>query len=573
MKLLQSSKREWIFAAALLLLATVCGVLAFLQYRWIGEVATAEQQRLRQELQRNLDFIRRDFNSQLAKASAGLVPSDKEVQQQGREKAYLLRFQNESEETQKYFRRVALAVPEDGELEFFLLDVRERMFHSADWPLGWAKLREGLSARRNGGAAGPEQYRPEGVIEFPRFGVGRGEPSREERPSEQEWLIVDFDRDFLRNSVLPSLLQKYLTADGQPQYTVNVTETSDPWQEVYRWGPRSLDTTARPDASVTLFEIESGPFRGGPPRNSGTLAAATSFPGPPSPGRGAWLLRANHPAGSLESIVAKARRRNLILAAGLLSLLIATMIALVRFTREAEKLAELQMNFVSGISHELRTPLSVIRAAGFNLRTKFSGQPQQVERYGQLIEGESQKLTTLIEQILRYGSAESGRVLGDREIVAVGPLIEESLPDTREALAKSGITVEERIEPELPPIRADRESVKHALQNLLENAVKHGNQEHAQIRITARRVSLVGTSAVRIGIQDNGPGIPSDERERVFEPFFRGRLAMENQVHGTGLGLNLAKRIVEAHGGTLILLSQEGHGTEFVVTFPAVAAE
>jgi signal transduction histidine kinase len=284
----------------------------------------------------------------------------------------------------------------------------------------------------------------------------------------------------------------------------------------------------------------------------------------------------NHPAGTLESIVARARRRNLFLAAGLLSLLIATVIALVRFTRGTEKLAEMQMSFVSGISHELRTPLSVIRAAGFNLRTKFARQPEQVERYGELIQAESEKLTALVEQILRYGSAQSGRILGTHELVAIPPLLEESMPATREALAEAGITIEEEIAADLPLIKADRQSLNHALRNLLENAVKYGKNgkpEGAVIRITAERAVLHGGPAVCIGIQDNGPGIPKEERGHVFEPFFRGKLAKENQVHGTGLGLNLAKRIIEAHKGTLVLYSEVGQGTEFVATIPAVVSE
>jgi signal transduction histidine kinase len=227
------------------------------------------------------------------------------------------------------------------------------------------------------------------------------------------------------------------------------------------------------------------------------------------------------------------------------------------------------MNFVSGISHELRTPLSVIRAAGFNLRTKFAGQPEQVARYGKLIQDESEKLTALVEQILRYGSAESGRILGARELIEIAALLEESLPDTKQALAEAGVTIEERLANDLPSIKADKESLKHALRNLLENAVKHGNKEHARIRIRAKKIAFAGTPAVQIGIQDNGPGIPTEERKRVFEPFFRGKLARENQAHGTGLGLNLAKRIIEAHGGTLVLRSVAGEGAEFVATIPA----
>jgi signal transduction histidine kinase len=575
MKFTLPSPRERVFGAAVFLLAAVCAILAFLQYRWIGQIADAEQDRLHQDLQRNLNLVRRDFNSQIAAASGVLMPTAAEVEQQGRDKAYLDRYLRAGDPAQKFFSRLALAIPERAGIELFALDSKQKVFRKADWPLGWAKLREGLSARLSGGPPAPEQYRPEGVIEFPRFG---GRPDSREsgrRLGEQEWLIVEFDQNYLRDVVLPSLLQRYLAESGEPQYGVIVSETADPWHEVYRWGPKTFEQNRHADARVTLFELESNPFRGphGAAGGHNLLNSAQPAPaepqGPPPPDHGIWTLRVNHPAGSLESIVAKARRRNLVLAAGLLSLLIATVIALLRYTRGAEKLAEMQMNFVSGISHELRTPLSVIRSAGFNLRTKFTSQPEQVERYGKLIQDESEKLTTLVEQILRYGSAASGRILGTRELVGIQSLLEESLPGTRESLAEAGIAIEEKIESGLPLIKADRESLKHALRNLLENAVKHGSKERVSIRIIAERTLLFGRPAVRIGIQDDGPGIPSDESERVFEPFFRGKRAMENQVHGTGLGLNLARRIIEAHGGTLVFRSEVRKGAEFVVMIPA----
>src|SRR5690348_10279492 len=104
-------KRAHIFGIAIFLLAAVCAVLAFLQYRWIGEVAAAEQQRLQQELQRNLNFVRRDFNAQVAAACSALTPPANEAEQLGALKAYQQRYRNAGESTHKFFSRVALAVP------------------------------------------------------------------------------------------------------------------------------------------------------------------------------------------------------------------------------------------------------------------------------------------------------------------------------------------------------------------------------------------------------------------------------------------------------------------------------
>jgi hypothetical protein len=141
---------------------------------------------------------------------------------------------------------MALAVPERSELDLFVLDSSQNSFRKADWPLGWAKLREGLSARLSGAPPPLEPYRPDGVIEFPRFGgkPDTGESSRRSR--EQNWLIVELDQNYLRSSVLPALLQRYLGESGQPQYSVIVSETSDPRKELYRWGPRHSSGATAP---------------------------------------------------------------------------------------------------------------------------------------------------------------------------------------------------------------------------------------------------------------------------------------------------------------------------------------
>jgi len=180
-------------------------------------VANAENQRLRQDLQRELNFVRRDFNSQIAAAARALVPIAGDVEQQGRENAYLARYQSTPEATKRYFSRVALAVPDKGELNLVLLDSGGNTFLKAEWPLGWAKLHEGLDTRLSGGPPS-ERYRPEGVIEFPRFGRNPRDAEGERRP-EQEWLILEFDCDYLRNVVLPSILQRYLAEAGQSQYS------------------------------------------------------------------------------------------------------------------------------------------------------------------------------------------------------------------------------------------------------------------------------------------------------------------------------------------------------------------
>jgi signal transduction histidine kinase len=135
------------------------------------------------------------------------------------------------------------------------------------------------------------------------------------------------------------------------------------------------------------------------------------------------------------------------------------------------------------------------------------------------------------------------------------------------------VIVERRIDPELPMILADELALKHALQNLLDNGVKHGGEGSGWIGISASAVSEGDCRLVEIRVADRGPGIPEDEQLHLFDAFFRGRRALQDQVHGTGLGLNLVKSIIEAHGGTIRVKSEPGHGAEFIVRIPVAAEE
>jgi signal transduction histidine kinase len=290
-------------------------------------------------------------------------------------------------------------------------------------------------------------------------------------------------------------------------------------------------------------------------------------------GMGRWRLLVRHRAGSLEVLVGRERWRNLAISAAILLLILATVAMLVRFSRQAQQLANLQINFVAGVSHELRTPLTVIRTAAFNLRGKIATRPEQVEKYGKLIQDESEKLAATVEQVLRFASTKAGHVIRDRAPLAIESLIEDGLRSSRAAVAGGGLVIERHVEPGLPLILADELAMKHVLQNLVDNAVKYGTEGDNWIGIFAAAKADENGPAIEIRVADHGPGIPLDEQEHIFDPFFRGRQAVRDQVHGTGLGLNLLKEIVEAHGGTIRVQSQPMKGTEFIVRIPAAPQE
>ena len=582
-------QRPWVSWASVGLLAVLCGFLGFLQNRWISEVSRAEKERLQQQLQTELNHLSREFNSEISNACSGLLPPASQVEALGRERAYAAQYLQWKQSHDRMFSRIALAAPQDGALILSNLDLETGQLSPADWPASWAGMRDRLTARMSGGfgrgAFGPGGFgtmsRPSQdamLIDLPRFGGPRSdEPGTDRGPgpprrAEQEWLLIEPNLDYVRGSMLPELLRRHLGGGGKLDYQVAVVAANNPSQVIFQSTSGSSDILRSPDAWVNLFEIDYGMMRFRPGAPQGRR-----FSGPPPQaqdgGRGRWRLLVRHQAGSLEAVVARARWQNIGISAGILILILATMAALVRFSRRAQQLAELQMNFVAGVSHELRTPLTVIRTAAFNLRGRLGAKPEQVERYGKLIQDESEKLTGLVEQILRFASARAGHVIRAREPVDIETLIEQGLRSSRAALLGPDLVLEKQVEPGLPLVLADELAMKHALQNLLDNALKYGTEGNNWIGVFASAVKDENGPAVEVRVADRGPGIPLEEQEHIFDPFFRGQRAVQDQVHGTGLGLNLVKKIVEAHGGTIRVQSEPMKGTEFVVRLPAAPPE
>ncbi|MDQ1406233.1 MAG: hypothetical protein QOG55_1862 [Acidobacteriaceae bacterium] len=572
----KTKHHTWLSWAAVALLVALCAVLAGLQYRWLREVADAESYRLRQDLQYRLNLLRRDLNDEVFAACYGYIPANWEIQKLGRDLAYLSQYRNRKESGDLVVRRMAIAVPDKLDLVLLFPDATETHLVPGNWPPEWDAMRKSLIVRLRGGPAPVNQTST--LVEFPRFGTDKQSGPRS---VEQEWLLLDLDPDHIGHTLLSEMLNRYLGQSGKLEYDAEVVARANPAISIYRSSTDS-SRAARwtPDASVDLLEIAhpqsvaQSPASPSPADSdaaslAGSVVAPPNTAPEPGPSRALWTLRVHHHAGSLETIVAKGRRTNDLLAAGLLLLIFATTYALVRFSRRAQNLAELQMNFVAGVSHELRTPLTVIRTAAYNLRGDLAAQPTQVARYGTLIREQAEKLSALVEQVLRYGNARAGRVLQKREPLAVPQLIEASLFAARTAVDAKNVVIEERIEPDLPLILADRASMQHALQNLFENAMKYGRSGDDWIGISAARSKNGGPSVVEIRVADGGPGIPEEEREYIFDPFFRGQRSLQDQIHGTGLGLNLVKRIIEAHGGTVAVRDNSGPGAEFIVRLPA----
>ena len=528
---------SWLFVGTLLVL---CGVLGVLQYRWIGEVSLAARDRLHGSLQASLDRLSGDFNSEIATACRALVPASPS------EAEFAARYQQWKRTARdgQIFGAIAIAQP-----QLRRLNLETGAFDTTPWPAEWSAIRE---RRRGPPGPPPEDNGP--AFELPLFGMPpRGTPSTS--------VIFELNLQYVREVMLPELIQRHLGSD----YQVEVVTRASPPSVIYQSDPDAPKRiAAAADASVGLFDVQFDQiFRPqGPSGRGGRGRGPGRGPGSDS---GRWQMLVRHRSGSLEAVVAQARWRNLAVTAGVLLLMVASVAALVRFTRRAQKLAELQMDFVAGVSHELRTPLAVIHTAAYNLRGGVARNPAQVEQYGVLIQRESGRLKEMVEQVLQFSGAKAGWVIQKPEPLSVEAII-------NAVIQESQCVVEKNIDPGLPPILGDPVAIRHALQNLIGNAAKYGMEGGNWIGVFASTTRDKEPAMVEIRVADRGPGIPEDEQKHIFEPFFRGRRAVQDQIHGAGLGLNLAKKIVEAHGGSIRVKSEPMKGTEFIVRIPAAPA-
>jgi signal transduction histidine kinase len=235
----------------------------------------------------------------------------------------------------------------------------------------------------------------------------------------------------------------------------------------------------------------------------------------------------------------------------------------------AIQLAKLQMEFVASVSHELRTPLAVLNSAADNIADGLiTG--NSVQRYGAVIQNQSRQMSHLVDQILLFASAEDRSERYVFERLNVNQILDAVQNSTKELVEGHSFVLERRTETDLPPVVGDLSALNQCLQNLVGNAVKYGGEK--------KWIGLYASSGprqhgagqeVRISVSDHGMGIDRSELAHIFDPFYRSPRVMNMQIHGTGLGLSLAKRIAETMGGSLTAVSEVSVGSSFTLHLPA----
>lgn len=234
-------------------------------------------------------------------------------------------------------------------------------------------------------------------------------------------------------------------------------------------------------------------------------------------------------------------------------------------TKERE-IDRMKSDFVSSVSHELRTPMTSIKGFVHTLQRKPDMPPEKVQNFLQIISKESERLLSLIEDLLTISRIEAGALKLEQQSVSVRRELERVSQAVEPLLLKKGVTMDTRVPPNLRAAHADPEKIYAVLLNLVDNAIKFtpaGGSIVLEARPTER--------GIEVSVEDTGIGIPEADRDRVFDRFYRVQRPGEEHP-GTGLGLFIVRQIIEQHGGSIGVSSTEGQGTRFTLVLPTAGS-
>ncbi len=593
--------RDPLHVLAALIGALLLG-LALLQHRWLSEVSVAERARMKASAAERAEAFARDLDREVTRAFL-MLGLDAEAVSRRDFASYPAAFAAWKARA-TYPDLVADVWVVDGErtdprAHVLRFDPEKGAFAEREPPALLVPLLRQLTPDTMGGrAAAPSSLDsvdgsvPALLIPAPHRALAP-DPSpgvRKDqlfviRPDAEPatWTVVRLDRQALARHILPDLARRHLaTPEGLEYHVAVLGPGAAPGGPgvVWRSDPAAPSTDAGADASahaltVRFDDIDAAilsklvPDPAAAPAVPAHAAARRVFSfriasgaHGPAAFRSPWTVALFHRAGSVDAAVAATQRRSAAVAGGVLLLLAFSAALVIASARRERRLAARQLEFVAAVSHELRTPLTVIRAAAENLRDGVVVEPARVREYGAVLREEGRRLTDMVEQVLAFAGADASS--DRRQRVDVERLIGAAVADA--GLAAAGLEVRVEVEPGLR-VAGDEAMLAAALRNLLVNLRKYaGEGGFAGVCARARGHS------VEIVVEDRGPGIPPDERARVFEPFFRGRGAADSQAPGSGIGLALVRRIAEAHGGAVEVRAL-ARGVAFVLHLPAVVPE
>jgi signal transduction histidine kinase len=349
-----------------------------------------------------------------------------------------------------------------------------------------------------------------------------------------------YDPEYMKNTFFPQALNEVVPDEGhndsshpEPAITVRTSKDQTPFAASACWDG------SRPEVERTFDSV---------------------FPG--------MILGIGLHGTTIADIGRRFARQQFLILGALSLLMGAGMILTYRNVSRELALAKLKSDFVSNVSHELRTPLALIRLYAETLELGRISNPAKHQEYYEIIRKESERLTSLINNILDFSRIEAGKKEYSFCETDVADLVRSTLESYRFEIEHNGFHFEQKIDTNLPPLQVDREAIARSLLNLVNNAVKYSAREKYLGVYLYRQ-----NGSVNLEVVDHGIGIPAKEQPRIFEKFYRVGDPLVHNTKGSGLGLSLVRHIVRAHGGEVTVESAPGHGSKFIITLPVQASE
>jgi len=525
--------------ALIALIAVLLPSLAILQYRWLGELSGLEGLRARQNLRAATVRLSTEFDARLAHVYTSLASIDAGAP--GAADAI-------HTAAPAGFVKALYSVERAGNR------IAVRAIGSPGTSQGSAPIPAWLSAL-DGGVGTPALLSRTLLDEIPAIVVHPAGAAG------SRWLIAEIDMDNVANELIPTMLAGCFEGGIPTALDVLIIRDDRPGQAVYRSRPALAEADFDAEvAPIPLFAIHGR-----------DLDAATAQRLMPDAAAHRWRVYLQHQSGALEATLGAVRVRNLAIGIGVLVLLAVSVGLLVASMHSMQRAAREQLELVARMSHELRTPLATITCAGENLADDVISTPAEARHYGELIKGEGRRLTKTIGDILlscRLQATPDAAI--NPQPTDVAAIVESALAESR-AVSPEGQRIDASIDAGLPALMADRDALKMALKNLVLNAVKYGRGGPVRVAARAARTAT-GGEEITISVEDEGPGIPPEERHRIFEPFFRGKLAHEMEVEGSGIGLSIVRQVARSHGGRVRVTAGDRQGARFVLQLPAMKA-
>ena len=326
--------------------------------------------------------------------------------------------------------------------------------------------------------------------------------------------------------------------------------------------PEGLGAGISPANRLNVVD-EEGRIIFGPPLRSGEFTVGVRFPTTLYN----WRLQVSPTASEeLTSRVQSRKTLEITLVSLSCIVIIAGVAAILVAVQRERKINEQKSEFVANVSHELKTPLALVRMFAEMLQSGRVASDEKRKEYLDIIVNESERLSSLIENVLDFAKVERGREAYDFAEGDVGAAVFRAVQVLRYRAEREAVELEVKVDENLPLTRIDDRAIQLAVMNLVDNAIKYASGGKF-VRVSVKDVA----QSIEIQVTDEGPGIPAEERNRIFERFVRGAAARDRSrapIRGSGIGLSLVRHIAEAHGGGVRVESEPGKGSTFLLRIP-----